>query len=129
MSRRASPLVTLAVLLAACSGVAPSPSTPDLTDAASATPSETRLIADCCWRRATRARAAFDAATLLGAMRDSRRPGGVPDQLETELIAATLAETLWTFGGKPWTTWPSAGSCGAQTCTLEVCRCPPGAPG
>ena len=49
---------------------------------------------------------AFDAATLLDAMRTSRRPGGVPDQLETA-IAATLAETLWTYGGEPWGPWPS----------------------
>jgi len=63
---------------------------------------------------------AFEAATLLDAMRTSRRPGGVPDQLETEQIAATLADTLWTYGGEPWTTMAIGGSCGTQTCSLEV---------
>jgi hypothetical protein len=62
----------------------------------------------------------FDAATLLAAMRESRRPGGVPDELETDAIATALAGAIWTFDGQPWTTTTVSGSCGPSTCTLEV---------
>jgi hypothetical protein len=62
----------------------------------------------------------FDAATLLAAMRESTRPGGVPDEIETDVIAAALADAIWTFDGRPWTTTAASGSCGPDTCTLEV---------
>ena len=62
----------------------------------------------------------LDAATLLAAMRDSRRPGGVPDQVETDAIAGALASMIWTFDGGPWTTMAVGGSCGPENCTLEV---------
>ena len=62
----------------------------------------------------------FDAATILAAMRDSRRPGGVPDEIETEAIGTALASAIWTFDGAPWTTTAAGGSCGPQTCTLEL---------
>lgn len=71
----------------------------------------------------------FDASALLGIMRDSRRPGGVPDQLEADGIAATLADTIWTFDGRPWTTVSAGGSCGPQTCTLEIGGTRPGMQG
>lgn len=63
---------------------------------------------------------AFDPATLLDAMRTSRRPGGVPDQLETDAIASAVADAIWTYDSDPWTTMAIGGSCGPQTCTLEV---------
>lgn len=62
----------------------------------------------------------FDAATLLEAMRGSARPGGVPDQLETDAIAGALAERLWTIDGEPWTTMSIGASCGPVRCTLDV---------
>lgn len=62
----------------------------------------------------------FDAATILEAMRESRRPGGVPDQLETDAIAAELAQRLWTIDGEPWTTMSIGASCGPVRCTLDV---------
>jgi hypothetical protein len=62
----------------------------------------------------------FDAATILTAMRESRRPGGVPDQLETDAIAAAVAAAISTFDGLPWTTMAASGSCGSQSCTLEI---------
>lgn len=71
----------------------------------------------------------FDPATLLDAMRTSRRPGGVPDQLETDRIAAALADAIWTYGGEPWTTMALHGSCGPQTCTLEAAGTRPGSLG
>ncbi|MBA2631674.1 MAG: hypothetical protein H0U86_01520 [Chloroflexi bacterium] len=71
----------------------------------------------------------FDAETILTAMRDSRRPGGVPDQLETAAIASALAEAIWTYDGRPWTTMAASGSCGAETCTLELAGARPGSQG
>ena len=62
----------------------------------------------------------FDAETLLEAMRDSRRPGGVPDALETEAVAARLADAIWTVDGRPWATLSAGGSCGPEACTLEI---------
>jgi hypothetical protein len=62
----------------------------------------------------------FEPPALLAAMRESRRPGGVPDQLETDAIATALADAIWTFDGQPWTTTAVGGSCGPETCTLEI---------
>jgi len=62
----------------------------------------------------------FDASALLAAMRASRRPDGVPDRLETETVASTLAESIWTFDGEPWTAISAGGSCGPDSCTLEI---------
>ena len=53
-------------------------------------------------------------------MRSSTRPGGVPDQIETDAIAAGLAEAIWTLDGQPWTTMAAGGSCGPESCTLDV---------
>lgn len=62
----------------------------------------------------------LDAVTILDDMRESRRPGGVPDQLETNAIAAAVAERIWTLDGEPWTAMSIGGSCGPVRCTLEV---------
>lgn len=62
----------------------------------------------------------IDAALILDAMRGSRRPGGVPDELETGEIAAAVAQRIWTIDGEPWTTVSAGGSCGPVRCTLEL---------
>lgn len=62
-------------------------------------------------------------------MRGSRRPGGVPDQLETDAIATALAQRLWTIDGEPWTTMSIGGSCGPVRCTLDVAGSRPGSLG
>ena len=61
----------------------------------------------------------YDADDLLEAMRDSRRPGGVPAELQEAGIAAELAERLWTFDGEPWDALAAGGACSPSTCTLE----------
>lgn len=71
----------------------------------------------------------FDADALLAAMRTSRRPGGVPDQLETQAISAALAERIWTFGGATWSTFAAGGSCGPEACTFEIGGTPANAQG
>lgn len=62
----------------------------------------------------------YDGAAILAAMRSSQRPGGVPDQLETQAIADAVAERVWTFDGDPWAVMSIGGSCGPNACTLEV---------
>lgn len=63
---------------------------------------------------------AYTAETILDAMRTSRRPGGVPDRLESEAVATAVAGVIWAYGGEPWTSMAIGGSCGSQRCTLEV---------
>ena len=71
----------------------------------------------------------YDAGDVLVAMRESRRPGGVPGELEQEAIAAAVAAELWTFDGEAWPEIVAGGSCGAETCTLELAGTPDGAVG
>jgi hypothetical protein len=92
----------LVILLTACGAPDPSPSPP----APSWAPIESGHP--------------FDAETILTAMRESRRPGGVPDGIETPSIAADVAGAIWTFRGEPWSTMSIGGSCGPSTCTLDV---------
>ena len=60
------------------------------------------------------------ATDVLEAMRDSRRPGGVPEELWTDDIASAVADLVWTFDGRPWDAIAASGSCGGATCTLEL---------
>jgi hypothetical protein len=62
----------------------------------------------------------YGALDVLEAMRGSRRPGGVPDQLEREPIVGAVAEQLWTIDGTRWSEIVAGGSCGPQLCTLEI---------
>lgn len=71
----------------------------------------------------------YDAAAVLDAMRASRRPGGVPDSLKTEAIAAAIAERLWTFDGSLWPAMVAGGSCGPERCTVDIAGTPDGADG
>jgi hypothetical protein len=66
----------------------------------------------------------YDADDILALMRESRRPGGVPDEVETPEIAAAIAEEIWTIGGEPWAVASIGGSCGPQACDLEVAGTP-----
>jgi len=130
MSRRASPLVALAIVLTACGEVARPPTTPHPTAAANATPSQAGGGSPTAEGIALpEVGRPFDAATLLAAMRDSRRPGGVPDELETDAVATALAEAIWTVDGRPWSKVAASGSCGPSTCTVELSGAPEGAQG
>lgn len=71
----------------------------------------------------------YSASDILAAMRDSRRPDGVPDEIETESVAASVAESLWTFDGQPLAGLTAGGSCGEGICTLELAGAPGGAVG
>ena len=71
----------------------------------------------------------YDADAVLSAMAQSRRPGGVPDELETAAVAAQLANAIWTYDGRPYPTLVVGGSCGPSSCTLEVSGHPAGAAG
>jgi hypothetical protein len=71
----------------------------------------------------------YDAQAVLAAMRESRRPGGVPDQVETDAVAGAIADHLWTWNGQPWESLVAGGSCGTAACSLEVGGAAPGGAG
>jgi hypothetical protein len=62
----------------------------------------------------------YNASDVLAAMRESRRPGGVAEQLQTDEIADAVASFLWTWDGEAWANLAVGGSCGPEACTLEV---------
>ena len=127
--RRASPLISpirsrraLALLVlmgAACAAPSPSPSFPSASDAASADASVAAVVPG----------RPYDAAALLTGMRESRRPGGVPDRLETEAVAGAVSMLVWTWDGQPWEVLAIGGACGPGGCTLDVAGSREGIPG
>lgn len=50
----------------------------------------------------------------------SRRPDGIPGEAFAPDVLAALADTIWTFDGRPWQTADASGTCGSETCQLEV---------
>ena len=109
--RRLSPIgVLLALTLAACAGPSPS-ATSSLGQAGTATAAASPEAA---------AGQPYGAPTILAAMRDSTRPGGVPDELEIDPVAAAIAAQIWTWDGQPWQTLSVGGACGPSACDVEV---------
>ena len=106
----------LATLLLAAACAVPAPSPPP-TGSGSPVPS-----------RPAAARP-YDTAAVLAAMAASRRPGGVPEELETPAVAAQVADAVWTYDGRPYPTLVVGGSCGPSSCTLEVSGQPADAAG
>lgn len=128
--RRATLGVALVLVLAACGAdPVPRPATPvPRTPSPTARPSATPTASPSATALPDPGRP-FDAEAILASMRDSRRPGGVPDELETDAIASAVAGAIWTYGGRPWTTMAASGSCGPETCTLELAGAGPGSQG
>ena len=62
----------------------------------------------------------WDAESLLIAMRESNRPGGVPDAVEQPALADAIARSIWTIDGTSWDTSSISGSCGPSTCIVDV---------
>lgn len=106
-------LVAASLALAACS--TPLESVPT-TGPSAATPSPAESSAS----PASDPGRPYDAQDVLRAMRESRRPGGVADELQTPEVAGQVAEQLWTWDGAPWTSLAVGGSCGTDACTLEI---------
>lgn len=115
-----SPTPTHSAVRTVAATVTPSPTA---TSTPHATPAPTGAIPPPTTARP------YEAADVLSAMRGSRRPGGVPDQLETTGIATQVAATVWTWQGGPYPALVVGGSCGPASCTLEVSGAPPGAAG
>jgi hypothetical protein len=119
--RRAG-IVAAALLLAACAvDASPSASSAGRPSAAAASASAASE-SDAPSPSGTRASPGrpYEGDALLAAMRDSRRPGGVPDQLETDAVAAAVAAQLWTWDGEPWEILSVGGACGPDACSLDV---------
>ena len=100
MTLRGRGMAALTAILVGCASPAPTP-----------TQLETPAI---------QAGYAYEAEEILEAMRTSRRPDGVPEQLQTDAIASRVAGAIWTIDGRPWTTMAIGGSCGPTECTLDV---------
>jgi hypothetical protein len=66
---------------------------------------------------------------ILDAMASSRRPGGVPEELQNPQVAATLAHRAWTWDGAPWESLSISAACGPDTCSLELAGAPAGGAG
>ncbi len=124
---RAIPALMILGLLVACgsprstasqpelpgSATAPSPaSDPPATSEGSGEPAPTLEL--------PRLSQPYDAADILDIMATSRRPGGVPDALETIAIARQVAGAIWSYRGAPWVTSAASGTCGPEVCTLEL---------
>ncbi len=120
MIRSASLLVALLLALSACA-LRASPSTTQ-TEAAP-TPSVSPSATPSASSGVTAGRP-YGADEVLAAMRDSRRPGGVPDILQTNAIATSVADQLWTWSGEPWATVTIGGACGDAACSLDVAGTP-----
>ncbi len=62
-------------------------------------------------------------------MRTSPRPDGVPVELQTDAIAGSIADELWTLDGQPWDVILIGASCGDPSCVVEVAGSRDGAAG
>ena len=71
----------------------------------------------------------YDATAILEAMRTSPRPDGVPDELQTQAVAAAIADAIWTIDGEPWDAILIGASCGESSCLIEVAGTREGAAG
>jgi hypothetical protein len=116
-TERPAPLAALILLAAACTA-APTPSpTPARSDApASASPVASGSPGGLALADPGRP---YDGPAILEAMRTSPRPDGVPAEVQTDEIAAAIADAIWTFDGEAWQTLSVEGAC-AATCTVEI---------
>ena len=128
MTRAALALIGLVALLTGCADIPPpTASASDAPSTAAASPATASPSAGD--PELPEPGRPFDAATLLAAMRDSRRPDGVPDALETDAVASVVAESIWTLDSEPWEAISAGGSCGPGSCTLEISGAGEGAKG
>jgi hypothetical protein len=130
----------LALVLAGCAGPAsPSISVPASSASVSASPVTKPASASTAPEASPTSTASadtqpsmgrpYDAAAILAAMQESRRPGGVPQDIQTASIAEQLAASIWTYDGEPWPMLTASGSCGPSDCTLDLSGTPAGATG
>lgn len=120
--RRAIAAVALAMAITACGGPPPVAS-PSGVPSASTLPGTSQAPTEQASIGAVLPSAPgqpYDAESILAAMRDSRRPGGVPDVIETDTVASAIAEAIWTIDGGPWDDLAIGGACGPAACTVDV---------
>jgi hypothetical protein len=131
---RSRPAAVLVVVLAlsACrlAGEAPSAST-DVSSPPSAAASKAAAPSSAPSAGGTLAEPGtpYGVDEMLDAMASSRRPGGVPAELQNSQVAATLAHQAWTWDGAPWESLSISAACGPDACSLELAGAPAGAAG
>jgi hypothetical protein len=113
--------LVVALVLAACTGGAPTAS-PLVVEPLQSPPAESQDLVPAAGRP-------YDGATVLAAMRASTRPGGVPDEIETEPVATAISELVWTWAGRRWEILSVGGACGPAECTVELAGSPASAAG
>jgi hypothetical protein len=112
---RALSLAALVVLAAACAGPTPSdPAGRSAGDTPESVPPTSSADASAGPGQP------YTGAEILDAMRSSPRPDGVPDELQTDAIAAAIADAIWTFDGEAWNEIVIGGTCAADSCLVEV---------
>jgi len=126
---RGATLTLLLVLLTGCRAFGGPGSTPAAPSTAPASAKASISASGAQAIPLSRPGTPYSAADLLDAMGESRRPGGVPDQLETEEIAAGIAAQAWTWDGEPWETISLGASCGPGACSLDLAGAPAGEQG
>lgn len=116
------------LVLAACAGPAAPSSSPSPSTAPSAStpvlpsvdPSVGASAAPSASADVPEPGQPFDADAVLRLMRESRRPGGVPELIQTAEVAGQVAAMLWTIDGRPWEVGSAGASCHLGSCTLEL---------
>ncbi|HEX6128804.1 MAG TPA: hypothetical protein VF071_07280 [Candidatus Limnocylindria bacterium] len=118
------------LLLAACRAAGTPVASPvPVVSVPPASPAGSETAAPTAPRPVAQPGTPYAATDLLAAMRDSRRPGGVPDELETEAIAGAIAERAWTWDGEPWESLSVGAACGPDACSLDLAGTPAGGAG
>ena len=111
----------LALALAACTNVGPT-SSPLVIPPPQSSPAESQDLVPAAGQP-------YDATAVLAAMQASTRPGGVPDEIETDAVAGAIAQQVWTWAGTAWETISVGGACGPSECTVELAGSSAGAAG
>jgi hypothetical protein len=130
-SRPAAALIVVLVLTACrLVGEGPSAST-DVSSPPSAAASKAAMPSSAPTAGVTLAEPGtpYGVDEMLDAMASSRRPGGVPAELQNNQVAATLAHQAWTWDGAPWESLSISAACGPDACSLELAGSPAGAAG
>jgi hypothetical protein len=129
-TRRTVAVVALVVMLAGCARDAARPGTGSPTPSETSPVTSTTSPSPASTPPATASPSLlpalvepgrpYTAAEIAAAMQASRRPGGVPDAIQTTMITEEVAGLVWTIDGRPWDALAAGGTCGPTGCRLDL---------